>query len=118
MFVALHDISGEMGPTHFYPKTHAPRCFPDERWLPPTESLAAERQPVWFEMKAGDAIIMDALTWHYGGANVSDSRRTLLSFTFVERLVRGAEAMERDSSVDRLPEAARSTLRLSDFVGP
>ena len=29
MFIALHDVLDErMGPTRFWPNTHAPRCFP------------------------------------------------------------------------------------------
>ena len=36
-----HDLLDErMGPTYFWPHTHAPRCFPGEIWLPPTASLA------------------------------------------------------------------------------
>ena len=78
MFVALHDLLDErMGPTRFWPNTHAPP------WLPPTASLAAERRPVWYALRAGDAVLMDACTWHRGGANTSGSRRFLLAATFV-----------------------------------
>ncbi len=85
MFVALHDLLDErMGPTHFWPNTHAPRCFPDQIWVPPTASLAAERRSVWYALRAGDAVLMDACTWHRGGANTSGTRRTLLAASFVE----------------------------------
>ena len=84
MFVALHDLLDErMGPTYFWPNTHAPRCFPGGVWLSPTASLAAERRSVWYELRAGDAVLMDACTWHRGGANTSGSRRFLLAATFV-----------------------------------
>jgi len=85
MFVALHDLLDErMGPTRFWPHTHAPRCFsPSCRWLPPTASLAAERRSVWYALRAGDAVLMDACTWHRGGANTSGSRRSLLAASFV-----------------------------------
>ena len=77
-FVALHDVLDErMGPTHFWPQTHA------APWLPPTEALAAERRSVWYALRAGDAVLMDACTWHRGGANTSGTRRTLLAATFV-----------------------------------
>ena len=40
-FVALHDLLDErMGPTFFWPNTHAPRCFPGGVWLPPTSASA------------------------------------------------------------------------------
>ena len=98
MFVALHDVLDErMGPTRFWPSTHAPRCFPGEIWLPPTASLAAARRSVWYALHAGDAVLMDACTWHRGGANTSGTRRTLLAASFA--------ASDRS---DRVP-------RLSDF---
>ena len=84
-FVALHDLLDErMGPTFFWPNTHAPRCFPPGgAWLAPTASLAAERRSVWYALRAGDAVLMDACTWHRGGANTSGSRRSLLAASFV-----------------------------------
>ena len=103
MFIALHDVLDErMGPTRFWPNTHAPRCFPDQIWVPPTASLAAERRSVWYALRAGDAVLMDACTWHRGGANTSGFRRTLLAATFV-----------RDAAANggRVP-------RLGDFTKP
>ena len=84
MFIALHDVLDErMGPTRFWPNTHAPRCFPGEVWRPPTELLAANLRSVWYALHAGDAVLMDACTWHRGGANASGTRRTLLAASFV-----------------------------------
>ena len=85
MFVALHDLLDErMGPTFFWPNTHAPRCFPPGGvWLAPTASLAAQRTSIWYALRAGDAVLMDACTWHRGGANTSGTRRTLLAASFV-----------------------------------
>ena len=92
VFIALHDLLDErMGPTFFWPNTHAPP------WRPPTEALAAERRSVWYALRAGDAVLMDACTWHRGGANTSGFRRTLLAATFVA------------SDGERVP-------RLGDFV--
>ena len=101
MFVALHDLLDErMGPTHFWPHTHVPHCFPPGGvWLAPTASLAAERRSAWYALRAGDAVLMDACTWHRGGANTSGSRRTLLAASFVEASTDGG----------RVP-------RLGDFV--
>ena len=101
-FIALHDVLDErMGPTRFWPNTHAPRCFPGEVWRPPTELLAANLRSVWYALHAGDAVLMDACTWHRGGANTSGSRRTLLAASFV--------ASDRDAAAERVP-------RLGDFV--
>ena len=102
VFIALHDLLDErMGPTRFWPNTHAPRCFPGEVWRPPTELLAANLRSVWYALHAGDAVLMDACTWHRGGANTSGSRRTLLAASFV--------ASDRDAAAERVP-------RLGDFV--
>ena len=41
LFLALHDIDDEaMGPTRFWPETHAPRCFPGRTSSSTTSSLA------------------------------------------------------------------------------
>jgi len=102
VFVALHDLLDErMGPTYFWPHTHGPHCFPGEIWRPPTELLAANLRSVWYALRAGDAVLMDACTWHRGGANTSSgSRRTLLAASFV--------ASDR-AAAERVP-------RLCDFV--
>ena len=102
-FIALHDVLDErMGPTRFWPSTHAPRCFPGGVWLPPSVSLAAERRSVWYALRAGDAVLMDACTWHRGGANTSGTRRTLLAASFV--------------ASDRATAAGEGVPQLGDFV--
>ena len=86
MFLAVHNILDEaQGPTLFITQTHRPDCFAGERWLPPTDELVSQRDPIWFKLKAGDIVLMDQTTWHCGGANTSDQMRTLLSFSFVAR---------------------------------
>ena len=94
MFLALHDVLDEaLGPTRFCPGTHIPQSFPDNEWLSPTPGLVAERGGgVWFELKAGDAVLMDSTTWHSGGANTTtDRRRSLFSVSFVESTQHGAD---------------------------
>ena len=39
---------------------------------------------MWHKLNAGDGILMDQMTWHRGGANTSEVRRTLLAVSFVE----------------------------------
>ena len=94
-FVALHDLLDErMGPTFFWPNTHLPRCLPSGVWLPPTEALALNLRSVWYALRAGDAVLMDACTWHRGGANTSSgSRRTLLAASFVEASADGGRVL-------------------------
>merc|ERR1719494_912820 len=100
----MHDILDEaVGPTLFCPKTHKPSCFSGDKWIPPTESLAADRNPTWFPLRAGDAVLMDSTAWHCGSANTSDQNRTLLSFSFVA----GNDNVVSLSSNDKL--------RLSNF---
>ena len=86
IFLALHDILDEaQGPTYFCPHTHVPECFPGNEWLAPTPALVAERDGgVWFELHTGDAMLMESTTWHCGGSNTSERRRTLLSVSFTE----------------------------------
>lgn len=103
VFLAMQDIlAADMGPTRFCARTHKPSCFSDKRWIPPTQRLAEDRHPTWFQLHAGDAILMDPTTWHCGSANTSSNKnRTLLSFSFVE---------------DR-GNASTDVLRLSHFRG-
>lgn len=86
IFLAMHDILEEaMGPTRFVPETHLPSCFDPPVWLPPTTQRVAERGgTVWFPLRAGDVVVMDATTWHGGSANVSPQWRTILSISFVK----------------------------------
>ena len=70
------------------------------------EALVAERGgAVTFELRAGDAVLMDSLTWHAGGANTSDRTRTLLSASFEEQRARdGAPSRRAAQSLPRLGE--------------
>jgi hypothetical protein len=88
LFVALHDILDEgMGPTRFIPRTHAPCCFPDGQWLPPTpQNGVHERETMWFPLEAGDTVVMESTLWHAGGANTSTRKRILLSLSFTQEM--------------------------------
>ena len=117
MFVALHDVLDErMGPTYFWPSTHAPRCFPGEVWRPPTELLAANLRSVWYALHAGDAMLMDACTWHRGGANTSGFRRTLLAASFVAsdgvaRVPRLGDFVDNETELINIPTCRRAAAR-------
>ena len=115
MFLALHDVAdASLGPTHFVEETHAPRCFPGEHWLPPTEARVAERRAVWFELYAGDAVLMDSTAWHGGGANTSEHRRTLLAMSFVQPTA-AATTGTAPAGVGGVG-GAEDTLRLRDLL--
>ena len=79
-------------------------------WTPPTEARAAERSSVWFELEAGDAVIMDHVLWHRGGANTSEQRRTLLAVSFV-----AADASRSDTITDEDARRERKP-RLDELV--
>ncbi|CAH0377009.1 unnamed protein product [Pelagomonas calceolata] len=79
VFVPLVDMSGDLGPTEFYPGTHRRDC-------PPQEYRACETgdcEGVAFtSAKAGDAVMFDYRVLHRGGANSSTRQRPLLYFTY------------------------------------
>ena len=79
VFVPLVDMSGELGPTEFYPGTHRRDC-------PSQEYRACEKgdcEGVAFtSAKAGDAVMFDYRVLHRGGANSTTRQRPLLYFTY------------------------------------
>jgi hypothetical protein len=97
-FIAIHDIPDEaLGPTRFWPDTHTPEYFPAQggRWCAPDDRAVKDKEGpgegegVWFPLKAADAVMMNPLCWHQGGANTTGSgtnpprRRALLSMSWV-----------------------------------
>lgn len=85
IFVALQDVSLEMGPTVLYPRTHT-QDIHHQLWLQPKldcPPLLRNHPQESAVMSIGDALIMDSRLWHRGGANRSDRRRSLLVLSFV-----------------------------------
>lgn len=84
VFVALQDVTPDMGGTIFLPGTHTESChdrlqFPNSarRFLQSSTCLYQRA-----DLCAGDCAVMDARTFHYGSANRSgDERRVLLYFS-------------------------------------
>ena len=125
VFIALHPVlDGAMGATHYVPETHEPRCFPDGRWQPPPsgswsspaeepqaeESAAAARAPVWFALHAGDCVLMEPTCWHFGGANTTERRRTILCASFVQASGGGDGGRKKTAFARRrLGELARAS---------
>uniref|UniRef100_A0A7S2TLU8 Phytanoyl-CoA dioxygenase n=1 Tax=Lotharella oceanica TaxID=641309 RepID=A0A7S2TLU8_9EUKA len=83
-FVALQDISEDMGPTNIWPGTHqAFFCeFYKPRMLGPRDPYYWKNKPKLMTVNAGDAVLMDTRVMHCGGANSSKRERMLFHFSF------------------------------------
>jgi ectoine hydroxylase-related dioxygenase (phytanoyl-CoA dioxygenase family) len=84
-FVALQDISKDMGPTVFVPSTvsidHQTRiCNPDH-----ADDLLRTVSSFISTLNAGDCSIYDPRMLHAGGSNQSSTRRRLLTISFVRQ---------------------------------
>jgi hypothetical protein len=101
-FIALQDITQEMGPTTFLPRTHTRSCHESHQATDGSryEFLASceYRQSL---LGRGDVAIMDSRTMHYGGANISDGhgftneQRALMYFT-IRNPLHSETGMEED----------------------
>lgn len=78
-FVALQDVTYDMGPTHFWPGTNT--AVAHRRFEGDPQGFLETLQPAAPLLKAGDSVIYDSRLLHCGGANVS-STRALLYVTF------------------------------------
>merc|ERR1711920_711140 len=74
-FVALQDISLDMGPTLFLPGTHTRSAH--EVFMQQPEQFAGV-EPAVALLSAGDAVLYDTVLLHCGGPNNSDKTRALM----------------------------------------
>mmetsp|Transcript_76343 Transcript_76343/g.150993 ORF Transcript_76343/g.150993 Transcript_76343/m.150993 type:complete len:293 (+) Transcript_76343:133-1011(+) len=81
-FVALQDVTWNMGPTHFLPGTHTLAASEAFTSMETQEGLLRASHPVAGLLKAGDATLYDSRLVHGGGANAADDTRVLLTITF------------------------------------
>eukprot|EP01126_Amoeba_proteus_P050145 TRINITY_DN5900_c0_g1_i2.p1 TRINITY_DN5900_c0_g1~~TRINITY_DN5900_c0_g1_i2.p1 ORF type:complete len:242 (+),score=39.09 TRINITY_DN5900_c0_g1_i2:46-771(+) len=83
-FVALQDITPEMGGTLIWTGTHTPYfCeFYKPFMLGPVDPYYTINEPAQMTLKAGQAVLMDTRIMHCGGANTSSIDRLLLHFSF------------------------------------
>ena len=82
-FVALQDISADMGPTIFLPRTNdgeSHRRFNNSSDTQRIDYLAGQEARVALLQK-GDVALFDARCLHCGGANISCKRRVLFFIT-------------------------------------
>lgn len=97
VFIALQDITTEMGPTVFLPRTNTQQCHEDfnnevngesssrtpDDGSGGNDSFLKSREWSTSLLKRGDVQILDSMTIHAATANSTvDQRRALLYFTF------------------------------------
>jgi hypothetical protein len=93
VFIALQDITSDMGGTVVVPGTHTEEFHNQLTGNSSNHGNSASDQQQHIRTKLkecqyeradlsiGDCIVMDARTFHYGDSNTSNQRRTLLYFT-------------------------------------
>jgi ectoine hydroxylase-related dioxygenase (phytanoyl-CoA dioxygenase family) len=82
VFCALQDVTADMGPTVFVPASHSAAAHDSfTASVVEKDAMLAAAEYRQACLKAGDVAVMDARLLHFGSANVSDTRRTLLYFT-------------------------------------
>ena len=125
-FIALQDISDDMGPTIMLPHSASVACH--EEWqrsvrvseqgladlLPgPTTAVGSLTMPVVrCAISAGDVVLMDSRLLHCAGANLAGPRRRLLYFTVVDG---GGKPLPEDAmSSMSMFEMYRDKLRLDN----
>lgn len=79
-FVALQDISHDMGPTFFLLGTHSELVH--SRFEKTPDDIIKQAKAASALMSAGDAVVYDSRILHAGGANRSNQTRALLYVTF------------------------------------
>jgi ectoine hydroxylase-related dioxygenase (phytanoyl-CoA dioxygenase family) len=78
IFVALQDISSDMGPTVFLPGTNQENVHRRLNEPDAKEGMLVSREYRQSVLQKGDVAVMDARTMHFGSANTSEKRRVLL----------------------------------------
>eukprot|EP00746_Dinoflagellata_sp_MGD_P146948 gnl/MRDRNA2_/MRDRNA2_79348_c0_seq2.p1 gnl/MRDRNA2_/MRDRNA2_79348_c0~~gnl/MRDRNA2_/MRDRNA2_79348_c0_seq2.p1 ORF type:complete len:291 (+),score=44.29 gnl/MRDRNA2_/MRDRNA2_79348_c0_seq2:87-959(+) len=106
-FVALQDVTSNMGPTRFLLGTHSNDAH--QRYWDDHTGLLRDVDSAIALLGAGDASLYDTSVLHAGGANRSDEVRVLLTITF-----RHCSVAKSDLRSMR-PEYQKMQLRLGDL---
>ena len=77
VFVALQDVHADMGPTVFLRGTNTLDCHDRLKSPELKDEMLASCEYQRSTLKKGDATVMDSRTMHFGGANLSDTRRVV-----------------------------------------
>eukprot|EP00039_Didymoeca_costata_P012864 m.187407 g.187407 ORF g.187407 m.187407 type:complete len:723 (-) comp15608_c0_seq2:5437-7605(-) len=83
-FVALQDITADMGPTEIWESTHTEYfcSFYKPRMLGPVDPYYDKNPPKKMAIEAGNASLIDTRVMHCGGENSAESPRMLFHFSF------------------------------------
>jgi len=108
VFIALQDITHEMGPTMFLPRTNTEDAHDRYNNIPERDSFLESSSSVAALLNTGDASLFDSRTMHCGGANdeLGGSTRVLLYMSF--RNPRATESIGNVGSI--MPGVKRMTL--------
>ena len=90
VFVALQDITDDMGATIFLPRTPTEECHRLHKSPTTKDAFLAKAEYRQALLKKGDCAIMDSRLLHCGDANYGD-RRVLLYFTLRNPLYQGKD---------------------------
>mgnify|MGYP006085619657 CR=1 FL=1 len=86
VFIALQDVTQDMGPTLFVLNSHDKQThdqLPKTKWTEKEFDVLRTKQAVEALLKKGDAVLYNARAFHQGGENTS-GRRALLTLTFLK----------------------------------
>jgi hypothetical protein len=83
-FVALQDVSSNMGPTTFLPNTHTAAAHAEFDNVATRDAMLEKRPNTNALLQSGDASVFDSRTMHCGGANdsIQGETRALLYVSF------------------------------------
>ena len=115
-FVALQDITREMGPTNIWAGTQSAYwCeFYKPRMLGPVDPYYDENPPDQMAVAAGDAVLMDTRVMHAGGDNLSEKDRLLFYFSL--------ETQDKEKPpvglTKNIHPSLKDTIALADFFEP
>jgi hypothetical protein len=84
IFISLQDVTVEMGPTVFLPRSHTEACHEayHSKDAPDMEEVLRSHPCVTGIMRCGDAVVFDSRLLHCGSANTSSRRRVLFYLSF------------------------------------
>ena len=86
VFIALQDVTQDMGPTLFVLNSHDKQThdqLPKTKWTGKEFDVLRTKRAVEALLKKGDAVLYNARAFHQGGENTS-GRRALLTLTFLK----------------------------------
>ena len=116
-FIALEDITIDMGPTEIAPGITSPEmveeCDTDmtKHKLSFCKNLISSVPNVGATMRAGDVLIMDSICQHRASENISDKRRRLFYYTIVSR-----KGKRPDGSTFTLIHPYKNKLQVADYT--